>query len=298
MSSRNWVFTLNNFSPEQLVDFKNLVQDENNHVIYIVFQEEVGSTGTAHLQGYLVLQSPRELSYLRGSISPCAHWEKRHGTHAEARAYSIKEDTRVNGPWEYGTPPVGQGHRSDLVSISRSLRTGCSMKDIATEYPGQFVRYNVGLYKISDLLSSSEGTKRWIHVYHGPAGCGKTRLATTKYGSDYLMVGCGNSSNFWLNGYDGQKILILDDFFGWCRFSLLLRLLDRYPVSLETKGGHVSLRESTKHIILTSNSAPADWYKFDENEKLSLPALMRRFDEVRDFNVQPITTLEATLYFT
>jgi hypothetical protein len=54
-------------------------------------------------------------------------------------------------------------------------------------------------------------------------------------------------------------VVIIDEFYGWLPYDLLLRLCDRYPLLLETKGGQVQCSANT--VIITSNLNPSQWYK-------------------------------------
>ena len=53
----------------------------------------------------------------------------------------------------------------------------------------------------------------------------------------------------------------------------MLRLLDRYPCQVETKGGSINF--APKKIIILSNKAPEDWY--DKN-KCAWEPLERRIE--------------------
>ena len=53
----------------------------------------------------------------------------------------------------------------------------------------------------------------------------------------------------------------------------MLRLLDRYPCQVETKGGSVNFAPKT--IIILSNKAPEDWY---DKEKCAWAPLERRIE--------------------
>jgi len=66
-----------------------------------------------------------------------------------------------------------------------------------------------------------------------------------------------------------------------CTFSELLRLLDRYPYTVETKGGSVQFNASM--IIFTSPHSPMEMWGARTQEDLQ--QLMRRITEVRHFSV-------------
>lgn len=91
---RNWCFTLNNYTAEEV----EVLKGDLPQVKYIVFQRERGhEDGTAHLQGYLELERNQKLSFVKKHISGRAHWEPRHGTQQQAIDYCKKEDTREQG---------------------------------------------------------------------------------------------------------------------------------------------------------------------------------------------------------
>jgi len=70
---------------------------------YCVFQQEkCPSTGKLHYQGFLVLNGPQRLSYLKSNINNGYHWELAKGNNEQNRDYCTKEDTRIAGPWEFG----------------------------------------------------------------------------------------------------------------------------------------------------------------------------------------------------
>ena len=62
-----------------------------------------------------------------------------------------------------------------------------------------------------------------------------------------------------VDNYAHQDAVCLDEFYGWLQWDVLLRLADRYPLLVETKGGQIQF--SSKKLIFTSNTEPTKWYK-------------------------------------
>jgi len=65
----------------------------------------------------------------------------------------------------------------------------------------------------------------------------------------------------------------MDDFYGWLPFDQLLRLCDKYPLMVETKGSQSHFFATT--ICITSNTLPSTWYKNVPN----FAAFIRRVDK-------------------
>jgi hypothetical protein len=93
---RDWVFTLNNPVPAQM----KLIH-ESEKIRYMIYQLELASTGTKHLQGYVEFHEPISFDDMI-SIFGEFHFDKRRGSREQARAYSSKEETRIRGPWIHG----------------------------------------------------------------------------------------------------------------------------------------------------------------------------------------------------
>lgn len=66
-----------------------------------------------------------------------------------------------------------------------------------------------------------------------------------------------------LDGYDGQRTILLEDFDGQMEYRTLLRMLDIYNCDFHTKGGMVAA--DWNHVIITSNIAPQNWYPNDKD---------------------------------
>lgn len=98
MARNHWVFTINN--PEEDADSLLERLMNNDMVRYVIFQKEKGENGTEHYQGYLELRRNQRMSFIK-RMMPRAHLEQRRGTREQARDYARKEETRIEGPWEY-----------------------------------------------------------------------------------------------------------------------------------------------------------------------------------------------------
>lgn len=129
--------------------------------------------------------------------------------------------------------------------------------------------------------------KREVLWFHGGTGTGKTRTAFQYLLEDYplkeIYISSGRIDPF-MNGYTGQKAVILDDLRpGFCKFEYLLRLFDGYPVTVNVKGGY--WQWMAEKIIVTAPTEPGQMYVNRETgqEWDNLDQLIRRIDEIKGF---------------
>ncbi|AUM61728.1 Rep [uncultured virus] len=255
--TRNWVFTINNHTDKD-------VPRKWTGVAYCVWQEERGASGTPHLQGYVVFTNARAMAGLK-KVHSTAHWAVRMGSHAQAKEYCQKEETRVSGPWtigEYNEPDgAGQGKRNDLDRMKEMIDSGSSLTKLWDEHFGEMVKYSRAMREYMILKGGNK--RNWLTVttvYWGPTGTGKTKTVQERAGPNaYWMKQPGAGQSVFFDGYDGEEDVVIDEFYGWIPWSVMLKMLDRYPLLVDTKGGAVQF--APKRIWITSNQEPSTWYK-------------------------------------
>ncbi len=272
---RNVCFTLNN--PEGLIEFN----EAKMH--YLVYQEEVGESGTHHFQGYCEFKTQTLLPAVKTMLGGNPHIEARRGTQAQAIAYCKKDDTRVahEVPHEHGTPQVQTpGKRNDLVAFKEDVMAGKRKRDLVDDHLTVLAKYP----KLYDTINSKRPEREEtveVTLLIGPTGLGKTRHVYDMYkGSDDLYIQPLSNGTTWWDTYDGHKIVLIDDFAGAAShmtLTNLLRLLDRYPSLVPTKGSHTWF--FPEKIYVTTNIFPRDWYKWEKRTE-QYKALARRFSHV------------------
>ncbi|AHM24972.1 rep protein [Porcine stool-associated circular virus 5] len=105
-------------------------------------------------------------------------------------------------------------------------------------------------------------SKKLIMWYRGETGEGKTRTAVELAEEFELSYWITNESLRWFDGYNGQELVIIDDFrqkmiTDW---NFLLRLLDGYGLSVPVKGGYVAWKP--KIIIITTPATPQEAFQW------------------------------------
>lgn len=268
--SKHWCFTLNNYTDEELNRFRD-IGAALDRIEYFVFGQEVGESGTPHLQCFISWNSRRSLAYCRRELSSRAHYESAKGSPHQAATY-CKKDGKFE---EYGNCPRGRGQRNDLAACAAAIRNGKRRKELFEEFITVCARYPKFVNECRMLYSGSRDWKTFVTVYWGETGTGKTRKAFEATTEPYV-----HSGGQWFDGYDGEEEVIFDDF-GGSEFKLtyLLKLLDRYPMRVQVKGGFVNW--IPKKIYITSNYSPKEWYSNAKDEHVK--ALYRRLDRVVRF---------------
>ncbi len=281
----NVVFTLNN--PEGLIDF------DAERMGYLIYQEEVGESGTHHFQGYLELKNKLALSAVKVCLgSETVHIERRRGTQQQAIDYCKKEDGRVGGPYEFGERKV-QGKRVDLDQFRTDVFAGKRKRDFNEDNEHVMQRFPRYYDLLTSLNRPVRETDIKVTLLIGETGLGKSRYVYDKFStsSEFYILPL-DSGTLWFNGYDRHEVVLMDDFSGAVShmpLSSLLRLLDRYPLQVPTKGGFTWWLPN--EVYVTTNLLPKNWYKW-ENRLSQYRALARRFSEVIVFE-EDVSTVET-----
>jgi len=235
-------------------------------------QETCPSTGRIHCQliaGFA--RSVRLAAVKRAMGTPTGHWELTRS--AAAESYCWKDDTAVAGSrFELGSRPVRRNCSRDWDDI-KALAIAGKLQEVPSDV---FIRYYNGLCRIAADASSPVPMVRECHVFWGRTGTGKSRRAWDEAGLDAYAK---DPRTKWWCGYRDQRCVVIDEFRGAVDVSHLLRWIDRYPVSVETKGSSRPLMANK--FWITSNLDPRLWYPEIDSETLS--ALLRRLN-ITHFN--------------
>lgn len=289
MTARTWCVTVNQDMDKFHAALTEPSEAITRRVRYAVWQwEEAPGTGRSHIQAYVELLAPTRIAGVKSLFGiPSLHLESRMGTPSQAREYCMKEDSRVpgKGPYEFGKwsgPAKGQGKRNDLSQAIELLKDG-GVAAVAEHDPNAFIRYHRGFAQLAYQLAVTkyQSTYRDVAVYSfwGAPGTGKTQLSFElgKFAEEtpYILAPPAvRSGALWFDGYQMQKILIIDEMNGtWMPWTFLMRLLDKYPLQLPVKGGHAWAAFSV--VILTSNTNPDAWYPYYD-QGMDKAALTRR----------------------
>lgn len=265
-------FTLNNWTPQELVSLQKMP------CTWMVLGKEIGENATPHIQGAAVLGCQKDLSSLKKIPGlHRAHIEPMMGNVQQNLDYCSKQDKT---PFVKGKIPE-PGKRTDLDEAVDDIRNGANLSDLAENHGTVVVKYFKGLMVLRSLLTDARTEPPKVIWVHGPTGVGKTRSCTAfadRHMGGSLYTSGGDLK--WFDGYDGQRVALIDDFRRkHCTFPFLLRLLDRYPILVPFKGGFVNWTPTV--IFITCPDSPENLFevrgKFLPSD---LAQLMRRINLV------------------
>lgn len=294
MSSRNWCFTISkeHMNSSNLIWVNTKEEDEifpesgfgrivkilealyqQGKITRAVIGDEVGENGYEHGQGYIQFVNVRKQKFLK-DMMPKAHLEIMRGTPCEAWDYCCKDGQYA----AIGERPVGQGARKDLTEIKEMALEGASRRELYD------ASANFQAFRFAEVGRQMSFVKRdWkphVEWHYGPTGIGKSRYAHGQMPDAFVCVVDAVVNGFYFGGYDGEPDVIFDEFRGSAmKMSLLLAILDRYPLTVRTIGG--SMQFQGKRIIITSHESPEKAYC---NAGEALGQLLRRIDVIHNWN--------------
>jgi len=186
---------------------------------------------------------------------------------------------------EWGTKgDLIQGQRTDLQMFIEEAKSGVTystLMDSQSEVCAKYFSFSKAYCAAQRMKNIPAWRTIETTVYWGFTGVGKTRRVFHDYPDVYKLDPCGEGK-LWFDGYEGQSVLLLDDFYGWLPIGTLLNLLDGYRLRLNVKNSY-TYALWTK-IFITSNVAPISWYCGEGFGQLicgsQRDALMRRLTNI------------------
>lgn len=265
---RNWCFTINNYTPGEVEVLQNL--DEG--VKYLICGKEIApTTGTPHLQGYIVFPNRVRVGHVKTFVGNRARIVPANGDALQNYEYCTKEGEW----WEHGTRPATPKEKGEKEKArykrAWTLACGGDLETLADESPDIVVRHYNTLKRIKHdkiLERELQDTVEPMLWYYGASGTGKSRKARTDHPNAYLK-----NCNKWWDGYVDQDVVLVEDFDK--KHEVLIHHMkiwsDRYPFNAEVKGSTIKIRP--RQLIVTSNYRPQDIWTAASD----LEPILRRF---------------------
>lgn len=249
MRFRNFCFTTFN------LDLNHSVLALDDDIRYLVLQKEKCPTSNReHYQGYCELSNQKRLSTIKDLFDDnTMHVEKRRGTAQEASNYCKKVESRIDGPWEYGTIS-SPGRRTDIHAAVEELKAN-GLRAVRNNHPVAFVKYYRGFQEMLKFENPPERPGTRIVIFYGPPGTGKSWSARHMFPN---AAHVNDNKHGWFDGYTDQKELIIDEFTCQMPLDLMLKLCESTPLRVPVKGSFVPMLAST--IVLTTNLNPDELY--------------------------------------
>jgi len=299
-----YCFTINNPGVvcQPYCDFAEVLAERVGASYVICSLERGENTGVRHLQGYMQLTKKCKLTALKNKIRIYGMWVcPTKGTAEQNVAYVSHTGVHANkggdlleGPWSCGEMRGSSGgSRSDLSELVDSLKNGATIKKMAQQHTGSMLKYCSNVLRMHAILNTKQRT--WmteLYIYHGVPGSGKSHTAHEegrKYLADagldeevYDLPVPAKGKDLWFQGYEGQAVICIDDFYGTIDIDTFKRMVDKYPMKVNIKNGHAELL--ARRIYVTSNIGWKNWWPSELLGNVNnTDAIQRRITDNKEF---------------
>lgn len=134
--AKYWCFTVNNPTTDERA--KIVALEDDDVVEYLVFGNEVGESGTPHLQGFVAYGTRVRLTQVKQSVSERGHFEVAKFPE-KAAEYCKKDGDFV----EFGVLTLKKGKRSDLDAFKDDVKIGVlTVKELREAHSDVFAKYS------------------------------------------------------------------------------------------------------------------------------------------------------------
>ena len=280
MKSRNWVFTINNFTESDEQALENL---ENSPAVNrIIAEHEHLDSGTPHIQGYVSFFCAQYRQNVERFLGGHAFCEPAAGGWKQNAKYCSKENqvlVNKNCNMTDSSIPSSSRLTLDIITAAKNMDPW-SFEDT---YPLHWalhrntilnVMMDSALRRVCNWDGDLKAKNYWIW---GKPGVGKSRWASSHFP---IQNQYKKAVNKWWDGYNivVHRAVLLEDFpINGSIFSQHLKIWsDRYFFMAECKGSSMVVEPGRFFLIVTSNYPIESCFDQEEDKN----AIKRRFTEI------------------
>lgn len=301
--SRKWLITINN-PLEHGFDHARIraaVLDLPSLVYWCMCDEQGDECETLHTHVYVVCEQAISHTQLDARF-PSFHRDIARGKSSENRAYILKDGEKFNkqpdGSYSYKDtgghlheginfsdtfeeggelPDERQGKSRDADKIVELIKSGATNEEIVDTVASAY-RDLEKVERVRSMYRDAQFKDTWrdleVTYLFGKTGSGKTRSVMDKYG----YANCYRVTDYKhpFDTYDGQDVLIFEEFRGGLKHGDMLNYLDGYPLLLPCR--YFNRQACFTKVFIITNIPPDEQYLNVDRE--SRQAFFRRIHKV------------------
>lgn len=306
IKSRKWQITLNNPQPKGYTHEKIKAElHALKSLKYYCMSDEIGNTHHTHI--YVCFSSPVRFSTLKNHF-PQAHLEKAYGSSNENRDYIFKDGKWVNDKKketnladtheEWGTlPEERQGARNDYAELYELIQEGKSNFAIIDEKP-DFINQLERIDRVRQIVQEEAFKEIFrnlsVSYFYGETGSGKTRSVMEKFG--YSNVYRVTNYKHPFDQYQGQDVIVFEEFQSSLPINQMLIYLDGYPIALPCRYAD-KIACYTKVYILSNIDIREQYTDIQHHNQETWKAFLRRINIIKVFTQNNATEYTVKDYF-
>ena len=307
--SRKWFVTINN--PIDHGFPHDIIRDKLSSIrgkgLYWCMCDEIGGhCETLHTHIYIYRPSALR-AYDIYKLFGDSHRDKKPYIRSEdARAYILKDGEKFNkaedGSYEYiddkgilhkginysdtfeefGELPIEhQGVSTSAELILEFIKCGATNDEIVNEIPSAYTKLE-DIDNVRSLLRDKKYKNAWrdltVTYIFGVPGVGKSRSIIERhgYGNVYRVT---NYKNYPFDTYDGEDVIVFEDYRSNLNITDMLNYLDGYPLKLPAR--YHNKQACFTKVYITSNLPLEEQHK--KEDKDTKKALYRRIHKVVEY---------------
>ena len=297
-ATRKYQLTLNNPAEHGWShDYIKNVLSTFSSLLYWCMCDEVGDNKTPHTHVFIIFQNPVQFKVIQKAFYG-VHIETTKGSNQENRDYvrkegkwadSEKKETNLPETFEeYGELPQDRASgKKETEAIYEMIKQGADNMEILEAYPNAMNKLDK-IDAARQTILAHEHKKKFreldVTYIYGQTGVGKTRSVMEKYGYENVYRVTNYEHPF--DQYQGEDVVLLDEFRGRLTISEMLNYLDGYPVSLSCR-----YRDKqacyTKVYIISNISLDEQYPNIQAEQPRTWEALKRRINHVYEMLPSP-----------
>lgn len=288
--ARNWTWTYFPDENETLEGFMNEMNLRNylgngeNLYHYLIAGEEIApTTNKRHFQCYIECYKQTNLTTMKNKLNnEKSHWEIARGNKLSNKNYCTKDGNyKEYDEIKINTDRLRERTKPQMLKFLKDIKE-MNLNEIEEAYPvslfnmrNKILDWRANNFK-EDTNYKGDLKKKNYWIW------GKTGVGKSKWVREQGLTVFPKTCNKWWNGYDNQKIVLIDDFPMGDQGKILMYYMkiwsDRYQFMGELKNAHIRISPKNYYLIITANHSIEETFNGCGIEDIN--AIKRRFTEI------------------